>query len=430
MKRKLFTTLLAILIITATPILVLARGGGGGSDSDSGSYSSSFDSDSGSYSGNSKGPSEPFIGSSFSYVFFGFIALFFFLLIVVKITAAIKLKKNIEYTDKKLEEAYNSGDPKWNKEKLEMAARDIFMRFQKAWGEINIPEMAEILETDFNKRISLELSVLNNEGRRNITEITNIKSIDILKIENIEGDNGDSFLALISAKADDKLIELENNNVLFRDRSSFTESWSFVFQDGKWKLKEIRQATENFWSLNPYIKEFAEKNKFYYNPDFGWLMLPNKGYLFSQSRFGNTDINNHVIGYYKDKIVEFYTMDINIGNNAKESYLIAQAILPIKHNDILIRRKSLFQFTPKDMRKHELESNDFIKEYNVYSHPDDNITTFELLNPSFMETITKLPFELNIEVVGNTLYLETKNSDVSYEKMLEILSLAFDEMKM
>lgn len=429
MKRKLFSIIFCTLIITSLPFTALARAGGGGSDdfgsSGSGSYGSSFDSTGHSSSG-SGGSCDGF----FCYVFFGFIALFFVMLIIVKIREKLKLKKEVEYTDKKLEEAYNSGDQKWNKEKLEATARDIFLRFQKAWGEINLDEMSKILESDFNKKTALQLSVLNNEGRRNITDITNIKNIEILKIENNEGDSGDAFMAYIQAKADDKLIELETNKTLYRDKSSFTESWTFVYQDGVWKLRNIDQATANFWSIDTSIKDFAESHGFYYSPDFGWLMLPNKGYLFSQSRFGNTDINNHVIGYHRDKIVEFYTMDINIGNNAKESHLIAQAILPIKHNDILIKRKSLFQFTPKGMRKHEMESNDFMKEYSVFSHPDDNITTFELLNPSFMELITKLPFELNIEVVDNTLYLETMSKNVGYEKMLEILSIAFDEMKM
>jgi len=48
-----------------------------------------------------------------------------------------------------------------------------------------------------------------------------------------------------------------------------------------------------------------------------------------------------------------------------------------------------------------------------------------------MEKIYGLPFELNIEVVDNVVYFFTKNRGAdNYQQMLEVLSWAFDEMKM
>src|SRR5207245_9726486 len=50
-----------------------------------------------------------------------------------------------------------------------------------------------------------------------------------------------------------------------------------------------------------------------------------------------------------------------------------------------------------------------------------------LLAPDFMEEIFKLPFELNIEIVGSFLYFYVKGRrNVDEQEMLRLLSRAFD----
>ena len=184
----------------------------------------------------------------------------------------------------------------------------------------------------------------------------------------------------------------------------------------------------------PAIVDFAKKNDFFYDPDFGWLMMPNKGVIFRKSNFKTSDINNHVIGYYRDKIVEFYTFQAFTGDNDSASssvYVVAQAILPINYKNILIKKKRrLFNFKPKGLRKIELESVEFNKKFCLWAHSDDQVSSFELLTPNFMEKIYNLPFEVNIEIVGSFLYFYTKKNNILYDQMLEILSWAFDDMKM
>jgi hypothetical protein len=81
------------------------------------------------------------------------------------------------------------------------------------------------------------------------------------------------------------------------------------------------------------------------------------------------------------------------------------------------------------MRKLELESIAFNNEFNVFSDNTDTMTTFELLHPAFMEYIMGLPYKVSIEVVGNTLYFYTQSKEIDYDKLLEILSRAFEEIK-
>jgi hypothetical protein len=138
-----------------------------------------------------------------------------------------------------------------------------------------------------------------------------------------------------------------------------------------------------------------------------------------------------VIGYYRQKIIEFYTYKQNKNTEYGPNYIIAQAILPISYNDILVKRKKLFNFSPRGLRRNYLESNDFNRRFCLWATPQDQVNSFRLLSPTFMEKIYHLPFELNIEMVGHFLYLyNSGRSNVNYQQMLEVLSWAFDEMKM
>jgi hypothetical protein len=441
-----------VFILGVLPVIAFARAGGGGSGGGGGGGGGHS---SGGYSGGGRGGGSSCVGSQCVWPVLFIAGVFIFIIAVNIITAKQKKKKQLEEDAamKATVDDVAAKDPSWNSEHLETLAKDIFFEFQRAWGEYDVPALEKILEPSMHKRIALELSVLNNEGRRNPTTIKELVRAAIVNF-NDEADNShDTFSVEFTASAKDELLETVTGKTLFEDNSTFTETWDFIRSGDTWKLYAIHQATENPWSLDGYIAQFAEKHGFYYNPDFGWLMLPNKGQLFADSRFGRTDINNHVVGYYRDKIVEFYTMDIMDGNGkVSKSYFIAQAILPMQHNDILVRRKHMLQFGPWGMVKHEMESNAFIKEFEVYSDEKDTMETFELLTPDFMEQIMKLPFELTIEVVGNTLYLATeaqsgavggplsviaaamtegKDTGTSmHETMLGVLDKAFDAMKM
>ncbi len=353
MKRKIFLTVFLAILITV-PLLSFARGGGGGSSGGGGGGGGG-----GSHGGSGSSSScNSTISCAISILTFLFFVLITILIYVKKIKAKIangnKVAASIDVMGKT--------DPAWNDDKLKQIAIDTFHKFQKAWGDMDTKTLSEILEPEMYKRIALELSVLNNEKRRNPT--TNIKILTsyFVSATDDQDNSKDAFSFSFMAMADDKLIEVETQKVLYRDSSIFNETWDFIRSGDSWKLKAIHQATEDANSLIPEISEFAAKNNFYYNPDFGWLMLPNKGVLFKDSKFGKTDINNHVIGYYREKIVEFYTMAVWHGQNST-NYLIAQAILPIEYKDILIRRKHFMNFFgPSGLRKHELESNDFINE--------------------------------------------------------------------
>lgn len=422
--KNFFVVVLFLLFFFSPARFLFARGGGGGSGGGGGG---------GGFGGGGGG-----VGHSISQLPGGniliYVMTFSFLILVpfVVVWGIYQKKKKIKATSAMVEVAA-ANDPVWNEIQIIERIKEVFVKFQNDWGNYDIDSMKAYLVDSYWKRMVLELNVLKNEHRQNFMQDVVIYSVVLLSASDSANNTEDTFTAQVTASARDALVDTESNVELYVDSSSFTEYWDFVREGDVWKLVLIRQATEQAALREPAIESFAQKNDFFYDPDFGWLMMPNKGVLFSKSNFGTSDINNHVVGYFRDKIVEFYTFIENPqSRTADDNYVVAQVALPIKYQDILIRRKRpLLNIGPWGLRKIETESNDFNKKFCLWAAPEDEANSFELLAPNFMEKIYDLPFELNIEVVGSFLYFYAKSrSGLDYDKMLEILSWAFDEMKM
>jgi hypothetical protein len=401
----------------------IARAGGGGSSSGGGGHSSSIGhssshsySSSGSHASSTAGTGA--VGIAITLVFFAV----FFLMFYSIFKTTRKNKTQSSAVKKKLV-SLAATDPMWDENYIIKRIEDIFLRFQNDWSNLDTSSMQEYLVEGYYKRMVLELNVLQNEKRKNLVKNPKISDISIEEI----GEN--FFLAEITANADDSLVDTGTGQEIYADKSSFTEFWKFVKDDKLWKLEIIAQATEDEDMVETEIADFAAKNNFYFDPDFGWLMMPNKGVIFSKTKFTSSDINNHVIGYYKDKIVEFYTY-LPSRNNPDKNYLVAQVILPLNYKDILVKKKSAIDWNPQGLNKIELESNDFNMRFNLWADPDDQVSSLELLTPNFMERIYGLPFDLNIEIVGSFLYFYVEGrKNIKYDQMLEIIIWAFDEMK-
>lgn len=414
-----------------------ARAGGGGSSSDWGG--SDYDSDWGSGSSST--------GSSISDMTPGMqlamgIGIILCLIIGILVLSRLgKMHKKMlaerrAATKKKFDTAATK-DSSWNSAQLTKRAEEVFFAFQKAWSDWDTETMRGLLTESYYARMVLELNVLYAMKRRNVMDQVKLLETELMDLVDREDDTQDRFTIRIYARAVDSLMDTETGKPLLVDNRPFTEYWIFQREGGTWKLDRIRQTTESARMTENKFARFAEYHGFFYDPDFGWLMIPTKGVVFRQGRLGSSDVNNHVIGYYREKVVEFYTYvpSYDDEGRARANYIVAQAILPKAYTNILIRKENnkwLDRFEKKlgDLRKVELEFPDFNKKFDVFAHPNDNVSTLELLNPKFMAHIYDLPFDVNIELVGNILYLYHPGRNVSYDQMLEVLSMAFDEMKM
>jgi hypothetical protein len=328
-------------------------------------------------------------------------------------------------------------DSAWDIEKLKSQVTSTFMQFQTDWSNSNSTAMQPYLTPEYLYHNQLMVLALKQLGRQNLVKNPIIHDMQLVDVIDNDDNSHDRFVMYIEASADDELVNVSDGEILFTDNNNFQEYWRFVRNgESNWLLDGIGQATESPYMTDNEMFKFAELHKYRYSPDWGWLLLPSRGQLFGSGKFGVSDINNHIIGAYNNTLIQLYNyIPITNSNNSKmKNYIIAQVVLPKTYGNIVVRKKKTFSlFGIKGLTKVSMEWGDFNKRYEVWASDMERVTSFELLNPSFMVKLQELPFEVNIEVVDNVVYLycfKTKVEPQSYETMLTILYQAFKEMRM
>jgi hypothetical protein len=325
-------------------------------------------------------------------------------------------------------------DGAWDKPKLEAIVRGVFDRYQSDWSNNDSKSMEAYLTPAYLYHNQLMIAALKQLKRRNDVISPLIKDLQLVKVADSDDNTKDRFVMYIKAKAHDTLYDINTNEKLFLDSKPFEEYWRFVRSDGEnWRLDGIGQATDNPYMHNNVFATFAREHNYCYSPDWGWLLLPKRGQLFKGGKFGISDINNHVIGMYNNILIQIYNYNPAPNQYIDSNYLIAQVALPKTYGNIVVRKKQRFSFVgTKGLTRVKMEWGEFNQRYEVWASDMERVTSFELLNPSFMVKLQELPFEVNIEVVDNIVYLysffnrrlEARN----YEVMLSLLHQAFKEI--
>lgn len=343
-----------------------------------------------------------------------------------------KIKRN-KRTTAKLKQAA-SLDPAWDETSILARTNDIFKMFQADWSARTWEKMAAYMTPQYYRHTSLMIAALIQAKRINQVDDPWIKQSVIVDLSDQEDNNSDTVRVELLAQADDKVIDEQTGGLIFRDGNEFTEYWRLKRQGDTWLLDGIDQATAAEWKKDRELEAFALENGFFYSLDYGWLLIPSRGQLFNMARFGTSDINNHVIGMYNEYLLQLYTYDPVPGNAG--SFLIAQTNVPKTYGNIVVRRKHLMNFVkPRGLQKISMEWGDFNKKYEVFASSAEGVTSFELLHPAFMVKLEALPFEVNIEVVDNVVYLYSnqptdKVPSVRYRQMLDILREAYKQMRL
>lgn len=328
-----------------------------------------------------------------------------------------------------------NADPYWQSEFITSRVKEVFMMYQMDWSKFDTAHMQTYMTSRYVYHANLLMKALYQMGRSNI--VSDIKIMDqfVVDIKDSVYNDQDSFSVYIKAKSKDILLETATNTILYDDSMPFEEIWHFKRLNDTWVLDGISQLTESK-KLVRMLRTFAEQNNMYYSPDMGRLLLPKRGMLFGKANFKKSDINNHVIGEWGGLLVQLYTY-IPAKNNRDKSdsveYLVGQMNLPKTYGGIIIKRRdkpSWLSAKPKGYQKISFEWPDFNKRYDVYATDMDKVTSFELLNPSFMAELYDSDLKVKIEVVDSIVYLYcniNKNSR-DYSTMLRILQRSYAEL--
>ncbi len=330
-------------------------------------------------------------------------------------------------------QAAASNDSAWDEQKLTDYAKSVFLRYQQDWSNFNTASIQTYTTPNYHHHASLLLYILQQMGRKNMMDNVQVAEIMITDAHDSEQNNQDAFTVGITASARDQLIDTQTGENLFTGGNSFTEYWRFVRSGDTWLLDGITQATANNVTNNAQLAALATQNGYYYSQDMGWLFIPKRGQLFGGAKFGTADINNHVVGLYNNQLlVQLYSY-IKDPKNGTKPFVIAQVNVPKQYGNIIVRRNKLIQAPIFGLKKVETEWTQFNKKYEVFASAPEQATSFELLNPTYMEQLEALPFEVNIEVVDNVIYLYTneRGSDAAtYQTMLDLVNKAFKEMRL
>lgn len=344
-----------------------------------------------------------------------------------------KMKKKFKKADEDLAKAG------WNEAELHEIAANAFLRYQEEWSRRDNSRFAEYMTPHYANHAGFMVAVLAELKRFNVLKDVSIVKMDTVAVVDNADDSQDVFSVMIEAQADDYLME-SDGKVLFNDKKPFIEQWSFQRSNDSWLLSSITPSTAFEGAHEQDMRQFATENNMYYSLDMGWLFIPSHGELFNNGKwvFGFSDINNHVIGNYNDRLIQLYTYRrTREAGNSKGSidFLVGQISVPKEYGGILIERRTGLVgrlFAPKGYQKYEFEWPDFNKRYNVYATDQSRLATFELLNPGFMAFVHDNFNDINIEVIDSSVYFyaEKTGQRNDYQQLMTLLLKAFKELQL
>lgn len=339
------------------------------------------------------------------------------------------LKQSAEVKQRLKRAAAN--DPMWDEAQLVDFAKQTFMRYQYDWSRQDTESMKQYMTEDYHYHASLFIYTLQLMQRTNTVEDIVIDEAVVVQVHDDQNDANDRVTIGITARAKDTLINTAANTAIFTDSNSFTEYWTFARSGSTWLLADIGQATADMAAYNNELAAFAAQNNYCYSVDMGWLFIPERGQLFGQAKFGVSDINNHAVGLYKESLlVQLYTY---AAFNGARPRVIARVNVPKTYGNIIVHRKRSSSINTRGLERIETEWIQFNQQYEVYASNAEQATSFELLNPTYMEQLAALPFAVTIEVVDNVIYLYTdeRGTDVAtYGIMLDLVHKAFKELRL
>lgn len=324
-----------------------------------------------------------------------------------------------------------ANDPMWDETQLVDFAKQTFMRYQYDWSRQDTESMKQYMTEDYHYHASLFIYTLQLMQRTNTVEDIVIDEAVVVQVHDDQNDANDRVTIGITARAKDTLINTAANTAIFTDSNSFTEYWTFARSGSTWLLADIGQATADMAAYNNELAAFAAQNNYCYSVDMGWLFIPERGQLFGQAKFGVSDINNHAVGLYKESLlVQLYTY---AAFNGARPRVIAQVNVLKTYGNIIVHRKRSSSINTRGLERIETEWIQFNQQYEVYASNAEQATSFELLNPTYMEQLAALPFAVTIEVVDNVIYLYTDERDTdvaTYGIMLDLVHKAFKELRL
>ena len=142
-------------------------------------------------------------------------------------------------------------EPLWQEEGLIKGASSEFMVLQTAWGNQDLELIKQHLHPALYSNWESQINAQKVRGERNMMVGLSINKVRIVNVQNYKDNEKDEFTVAIDAKANDQTIV--DGKITKEDNAKFREFWTFEWEQGHWKLREVVQA--NGWKrfVNAHI---------------------------------------------------------------------------------------------------------------------------------------------------------------------------------
>lgn len=385
-------------------------GGGGGGGGGHGGGSVHYYSNG--YANGTRDPLSTWVYVTVAIVYMGF-------LLIIPVYSRYKVRKRREKDTARLIK-----EKKLSIDEVEKHVTDIFLKFQKDWGGYNTESMSSYVTSEYLKKVSLQLQILQQAGRRNIMSGVTVLQIHIVDSE-YENKNPAKITVRINASAID-VLQKNTGETIHTDDGDFTEYWNFKKSENGWMLDGIEQSVSLFPKNRQKYAQFAQKNGLFFDYEYGTMSLPEKGRVFARKYFNQVDVYDHASGQYSDIPFEIYSLHLNQGGTRIVSHVYNQT----KYKHVIFGKSA----TPKLFSKEKeliarVDKNKFnIKtKYSISCSVEDMGTIQNLINTGIIQKIESLGPNLTVEIFNDLIICYApKSPKITYEQVFDVTKLLID----
>ncbi len=235
--KKLAVMFVFGLILCATvQVSCFARAGGGGSGG--GGSGGGGGSHSSSHTGRSSGRSNPIS----ALVNNGIIV---FMICGGSIAFAWKVRKASKASKKQIR-AFEKTDSNWDYKEMQDYVREAYFEIQECWRRQDADYAKDYLSRELLETWRTKLAWMEMRDEEEVQEDVRLLSAKPVKVRNPEGTESDHVWYVIHGRMRDYRIRKSTGEFLEGNEKSvsFYEYWKFIYEDGRWKLDEIKQKDE------------------------------------------------------------------------------------------------------------------------------------------------------------------------------------------
>ena len=178
------------------------------------------------------------------------------------------ISKKAKEANEKLKKA-SADDSTWDESAIIDHAKQIYIKFQDDWSSFNTENMSTYMTPSYLQHNLLLIRILSEMQRVNRISNIEIETIATVEVFDRTDDAKDKITVSFIAGSKNELIDAKTNKVLFTDKSTYVEYWTFNRSGPTWLLDKIYKEVADQVIDDKFVAEFAPENGMFYSVDMG-----------------------------------------------------------------------------------------------------------------------------------------------------------------